>query len=232
MPRRTLLVAHDVQRWLWPWVWSWSWCPSWRFYWCLPCSLGVVMALTSAPARADGCTVLLCLAGNWRNIHQCVPPVRRALRDLALGRSFPFCELASPSDGLSFSPPAPSGNGPYSAAPPSSSPLQPAAASTVLRWAGDGFCPEQYRSRIELESGSTYVCAYAGAIEVSVGGLVWNRTWWNMAGDTVTEWSEAARRAVPEAVTDDRFERDYLAWRALQPQPLPADTAPTPEGGA
>lgn len=52
------------------------------------------LVFTAAPASAraaDGCTVLLCLAGNWRNISQCVPPVRQALRDLMLGRGFPVC---------------------------------------------------------------------------------------------------------------------------------------------
>src|SRR5450631_1512720 len=62
--------------------------------------LAVVVALTlsaAAPAAraVDGCVVLLCLAGNWSQIPQCVPPVQQLFTDMALGGSFPSCALAS-----------------------------------------------------------------------------------------------------------------------------------------
>ncbi len=59
-------------------------------------TLGISVALL-APERAhavDGCVVLLCLAApSWRNISECVPPVRQLLRDLARGRPFPSCAV-------------------------------------------------------------------------------------------------------------------------------------------
>lgn len=59
--------------------------------------LVALAALGAVPATAqasDGCTVLLCLAGNWRDIPQCVPPVKKAFRDLARGRGWPSCSMA------------------------------------------------------------------------------------------------------------------------------------------
>ncbi len=56
--------------------------------------LAASLSLVSGAAHSnDGCTVLLCLAGNWRQIGQCVPPVQQALRDLARGRAWPTCDM-------------------------------------------------------------------------------------------------------------------------------------------
>ena len=190
------------------------------------------LVFTAAPASAraaDGCTVLLCLAGNWRNISQCVPPVRQALRDLMLGRGFPVCGFAS-APSYSITLPASSGAAAANGVP---APTVPASSQATLRWAEGDFCPPQYRTIIEGESTSTSLCAFAGAIEVTIGGQLWNRTWWSMTGDSVTEWTSAARASMPQASADDRFERDYEAWRAEQSSSAPAPTpVPQPEGGA
>ena len=55
------------------------------------------MAIQITPARADnfGCTVMLCLSGNWRSVQECVPPVRRALRKMVRSGWRPSCGLAS-----------------------------------------------------------------------------------------------------------------------------------------
>ncbi len=104
----------------------------------------------------------------------------------------------------------------------------PQTSQATLRWAQGEFCPVQYRSPIESEAGITgWSCAYAGAVEVTIGGQLWNRTWWNMGGDSVTEWTAAARSALPNTPVDDRFERDYDAWRLRQEQLA----APQPEQG-
>jgi hypothetical protein len=48
----------------------------------------------STPAYAvDGCKLLLCLAGPWGSIAECVGTVQQALRDLARGRAFPTCDM-------------------------------------------------------------------------------------------------------------------------------------------
>lgn len=60
-------------------------------------SLAAGIALSAAGSHvqaADGCTVLLCLAGPWTQIEQCVPPVNETFRDLALGKPFPACEMS------------------------------------------------------------------------------------------------------------------------------------------
>jgi hypothetical protein len=181
-------------------------------------------------ARADGCTVLLCLAGNWRNISQCVPPVRKALRDLALGRSFPMCAFAE-------LPSLPGWNGSSGTTSQDLYPQHNTAprSGASLRWAQDGFCPPQYRTPLENESGAVthYLCDFMGAIEVSINGQLWNRTWWSVSGDSVTEWTEAARSSLPQAAADDRFERDYLLWLHRQPAAPPTPSGPPqPEGGA
>lgn len=177
----------------------------------------------TASLASDGCTVLLCLAGNWRSIGQCVPPVSKALRDLALGRSFPVCGFASaPSLDLSV----PSADAQSSPTPP-----QGTSSAVVLRWADASFCPSQYRTTVEGESSATSLCSFSGAIEVSIGGQLWNRTWWNLSGDSVTEWTPTARAAVPQTAADDRFERDYETWKAQQGSSAPPPVS-QPEGGA
>jgi hypothetical protein len=172
--------------------------------------------------------VLLCLAGNWRSISQCVPPVRKALRDLALGRAFPVCGFASLPTLPALS--SFTSNTPHTDAAHTST----STTTTTLRWAQDGFCPVQYRTAVETESGSAqFLCEFTGAIEVTINGQLWNRTWWNLSGDTVTEWSAAARATLPASSTDDRFQRDFERWQQSQPPTAPADEPLSqPEGGA
>jgi hypothetical protein len=179
------------------------------------------MALGAAPAPArasEACTVLLCLAGNWRSIDQCVPPVRRMLRNLLLGRSFPICAFAAvPTLDLTTQP-ADSPSGTANFPPNATTPTNSLSSGTqaTLRWADETFCPMQYRTVIEDDRSSTIVCTFAGAIEVTLGGQLWNRTWWSLSGDSVTEWTAAARSAVPRSAADDRFDRDYEAWLDFQ----------------
>jgi len=58
------------------------------------CLLG---SATSYPAQAAdstwACEVLLCASnpGGWMQYAQCVPPIRKLLRSLALGGGFPTC---------------------------------------------------------------------------------------------------------------------------------------------
>jgi hypothetical protein len=182
--------------------------------------LAIALSGVSLPTRAsEACTVLLCLAGNWRSIDQCVPPVRRLLRNLVLGRSFPICAFASvPNLNVASLPSSYNATGtanvPSDVTPPAPTPT--AGTQATLRWADETFCPVQYRTVVEDERFSNIVCSFAGAIEVTLGGQLWNRTWWNLSGDVVTEWTAAARSAVPQAAADDRFDRDYEAWLEVQ----------------
>ena len=148
--------------------------------------------LAPTTARAvDGCLVLLCFAApSWRSIPQCVTPIRQVLRDLARGKAFPTCAMAGAGNSASHT---------WVSAP--------------------GFCPPQYTSFVEGESTRYYSCAYNGAVSVSVNGAPFARTWWSMAGDTVTDFSPGAKAQL--GTWDTRFDDDYAAWLSAQPPAVP-----------
>jgi hypothetical protein len=145
----------------------------------------------STPARAvDGCLVLLCLAApSWSAIPQCVSPVRQLFQDLARGKPFPTCAMAG------------------------------AGNSAGNRWtSAPSFCPPQYTRVFEGESAPTYQCDYTGAISVSINGAQFSRTWWSFIGDSVTEFSPAAKTQL--GTWDKRFDDDYTKWLESLPPPV------------
>jgi len=148
--------------------------------------------LTPTPARAvDGCKVLLCLAApSWRSIPECVPTIRQLHRDLARGKPFPVCSMAGAGN---------SANNAWASAP--------------------GYCPPQYTRVFDGESGPIYSCDYAGAVTVNINGAPFTRTWWSMGGDTVTEYTPAAKAQL--GTWDTKFDDDYAAWFAALPPPAP-----------
>lgn len=86
------------------------------------------------------------------------------------------------------------------------------------RWSNaPDFCPPQYTIAYELESGTRYQCRYDGAVEVTINGALWSRTWWSFAGETVTEYTAAAKASLGSF--DTRFDTDYAAWLGV---PVPA----------
>jgi hypothetical protein len=156
-------------------------------------SLLSLALLSPTAARAvDGCLVLLCFAApSWRAIPQCVPPIRQVLRDLARGKGFPTCGMAG------------------------------AGNTAQHAWASaPSNCPPQYTRVHETEGGPIYTCDFAGAVSVSVEGKPFARTWWNMGGNTVTEFSPAAKAQLGS--WDTRFDDEHAAWlAALPPPPAP-----------
>lgn len=154
---------------------------------------GLALSLVPFKANAvDGCQVLLCLAsGNWRGISQCVPPVQQVLRDLARGKHFPRCDTGGPLNGAEH------------------------------QWSNPpDFCPPQYTRTFYGDAAPTYQCDYTGAISVSINGVPFTRTWWSFGGDSVTEFSAAAKAQL--VTWDTRFDDDYATWLAALPPP-PAD---------
>jgi hypothetical protein len=151
---------------------------------------GLLLASTATQA-VDGCLVLLCFAApSWRAIPQCVPAITSVLRDLARGRVFPTCGMSSPGNGATH------------------------------RWASaPDNCPPQYTWVYEGELGPVYNCMYSGAVAVNVNGAPWAQVWWRMDGDSVTEYSPAAKAQL--GTWDTRFEDDYAAWLASLPPPPP-----------
>ena len=156
----------------------------------------VVAATVGAPARAvDGCLVLLCFAApRWRAVPQCVPTIHQVLHDLAHGRPFPTCAMSGSENSASH---------------------QWASAPT--------YCPPQYTRVIDGPSGPIYSCDYTGAVAVNIDGALWARTWWSMAGETVTEYMPAAKLGL--GIWDTRFDDDYAAWAASRPPPAPPCTS-------
>ena len=63
----------------------------------------VLTSATPSPAMASdstwACEVLLCASnpGGWMQYAQCVPPIRKLLRSLALGGGFPTCSAGGVS---------------------------------------------------------------------------------------------------------------------------------------
>lgn len=145
--------------------------------------------LAASPAHAaDGCLVLLCFAApSWSAIPQCVAPIRQVLRDLARGRAFPTCGMAGVGNGATHA---------WASAP--------------------GNCPPQYTWEMGAEGTPMMGCDFSGAVTVRINGASFSRTWWNMAGTTVTEFSSAAKATLGR--WDTRFEADYVAkFGALPP---------------
>ena len=153
-------------------------------------ALLTLLCSAGAPALAvDGCKVLLCLAApSWRSIPECVPTINQLHRDLARGKPFPICSMAGAGN---------SANNDWASAPAN--------------------CPPQYTRVFDGESGPIYSCDYAGAVTVSINGAPFTRTWWSIGGDTVTEFTPAAK--VQLGTWDRKFDDDYAAWLAAQPAP-------------
>lgn len=156
-------------------------------------SLLVALAtLVPTPVHAvDGCKVLLCFAApSWRSIPQCVPTINEVLGDLARGRPFPTCAMSGPANSASHQ---------WSSAP--------------------AYCPPQYTRVFDGESGPIYSCDYTGAVAVNIDGVLWARTWWSFAGDSVTEFTPATKAQL--GTWDTKFDDDYATWLASLPPPAP-----------
>ena len=160
----------------------------------LAACLGIFLGLAARPAQAvDGCRVLLCLAApSWREIPQCVPTIQQLFRDLARGKPFPSCGMSGAGDNANHA---------WSNAPT--------------------FCPPQYTRVIDSESAPIYQCDYSGAITVSINGAIFSRTWWSFGGDSVTDFSPAAKTQL--GTWDTRFDDDYAKWLAALPPPPATD---------
>lgn len=164
-----------------------NWLPKLRQFCRGAAAVCVALSLPLPAHAVDGCQVLLCLAApSWKSIPQCVPPVRQVLRDLARGKAFPTCTMAGADNSASHS---------WSSAP--------------------SFCPPQYTRVFDGPNGPVYTCDYSGAISLTVQGVPFARTWWSLGGDSVTEFSPAAKLQLGS--WDKRFEEELAAWLATQP---------------
>jgi hypothetical protein len=67
----------------------------------------------------------------------------------------------------------------------------------------------------ESESGPIYICDYTGAITVTIDGKPFTRTWWDMGGDTVTDFSPVAKAQL--GTWDTRYDNDHANWLRSRP---------------
>jgi hypothetical protein len=151
-----------------------------------------LLSMLAAPAHAiDGCKVMLCLAApNWRDVPLCVPTINELMQHLAKGKPFPICTGAGPDNGADN------------------------------EWAiAPGNCPVQYIYEVDGPNGPKLHCKYNGAVVVKVGNAPWTRTWWTFAGESVTEFSAAAKAQLGS--WDTLFDDDYASWLASLPPPAP-----------
>ncbi|RZI60593.1 MAG: hypothetical protein EOP14_00515 [Pseudomonas sp.] len=66
------------------------------------CLAGIfTLAAPATVYAADGCKFLLCIAGPWRSISECVPTVREVFRDLAKGHGIPSCSMSGSGNSAS-----------------------------------------------------------------------------------------------------------------------------------
>ncbi len=153
----------------------------------------------SAPARAvDGCVILLCLAGSWSSIPQCVGPVRQLFRDLARGKPFPTCAMAR----------------------------GPGGSRALAERATEQNCPRQYSSW-GGESGAVFSCAFRGVIRVEVAGAPWASVWWSVGGDSVTQYSDAAKAQLGSGNYSTAYDDELARWLASSRAPNPSPVGPT-----
>jgi hypothetical protein len=145
------------------------------------------MFSTTSAHAADGCKFLLCIAGPWTTIPECRPTVYEVFRDLALGRSFPTCDMSGDGNNA--------GNA----------------------WTTEATCPIMYRryDHEGYYSGCVYPGLISVYIEGSLWSQVyWNNrgetsTWYS---DTARE-SLTQDGAAP---LDDTFMNDVSTWNTQQ----------------
>lgn len=155
------------------------------------------LTFSSSAFALDGCKVLLCLAGNWKGIAACVPPVREALRDMALGHAYPHCDM---------------NQGPVSV------PGQPEANRADSYPTNAATCPVMY-STYNPRNGWWQSCKYQGVISVVVQGADWTRVYWDANGDTSTWYSPAAKAQLGENI-DSTYDLDLARCGACEPPPI------------
>lgn len=147
------------------------------------------MFSTTSAHAADGCKFLLCIAGPWASISQCVPTVHEVFRDLARGRPFPTCSMSGAGNVANNS------------------------------WNDEASCPStyrQYNAESGNYSGCTYPARISVYINGGLWSQVYwdmsanTATWYSdKARTSLTQQSGSAP-------LDDRFLNDLNGWNSLQ----------------
>jgi hypothetical protein len=142
---------------------------------------GAAVLGVSAPAQAavDGCQVMLCMAGNWRNISECTPMVEEALRESAW-HPWPTCNMQDSNGNVS---------------------------SANFAWATEQTCPPFY-SNYNPDNMAWQSCTYPGVVTVTVGGSWWADVFVNFGGTTSTHYSDNAKAQLGPGNFDPTYDND------------------------
>lgn len=152
-----------------------------------------LMTFGSTQAHAvDGCKVLLCMAGDWRNISQCRPEVEAAFRDVARGHAWPTCGMSGASNSASFG------------------------------WISEAECPAFYQDfSVNGDTGNSYYSGcrgYDAVIRVQVQGASWLDMFWSFSGQPSSTRYYAPARTALGSNLDPKYDTDAAAY---VPPPLP-----------
>jgi hypothetical protein len=171
----------------------------------LPLSLTALLCLAAAHAHAaDGCKILLCLAGNWQRIAPCEPEVRAALNRVALGHPLPVCNMAGAGNY------AAQGTNPYNPCPAGTTalPIGQLAIMGTANMVGTivGGSPDTFYTGIGDGSVGAS-CGEAGCVdptqggtlpEICVGGYLGDMTYFSGNGESYTQTTYSIfERVVP-----------------------------------
>lgn len=171
--------------------------------------VALLIACASAAHAVDGCKVLLCLAGNWRQIGECRSDVLKVLRDMARGKAFPRCEFenASSVEGRVLT-----GTTEHPTMPDNCPPM-------FVEWSW---------MWVSTESQTGYWvwdCGYRVEVNVWVDGAWWGALLADPHGNTVEEWSRVATQTLGIKPAQETLRKAYDAWiragRPTGPPPVP-----------
>ena len=155
-----------------------------------------VVFATPAAHAVDACKVTLCIAGDWRHIGTCVPPVEEVLRDMALGRSWPTCAMASASTGTTGT----------------------SALNATSESLTEDTCPPMFQEFRTVDMEQIYSgCRYTGAVSVSIAGAAWSTLYWNASGDSIISYSATAEAQLGAGNYDTTYDTELAEWVASHP---------------
>jgi hypothetical protein len=170
----------------------------------------VILTASATPALAvDGCKVLLCFAGNWRDISECRPEVEQALKDQARGKGWPTCSTTQ-SDG--------SVTTDNSIVPRTI--YGPSCPYWFRQWE---FVPDPTYNSLETGKaldGKIYgswqmTCQTNEILAMTIGGQPWKASYVMADGSSIDRWLPAALAAMPEmAAATNTEDAVQAAWVA------------------
>lgn len=172
----------------------------------------VLMTFYVNASAVDGCKVLLCFAGNWKDISQCRPEVEQALKDQAKGKGWPTCGKAGPGNGVEqkvlFGPTCPFHLRQWQFVP------NPAYNTGEGGTSWDGKVYGTWRM----------TCQAIQVLDVQVNGMAWKKSFVLTDGSELEEWQPAAVQAMPQiAGASSTPSPQYAAWLAAgSPKGTPA----------